>query len=760
MYIRKIVSLVLAICVFTSMIMVVNVESSSTTQQKAVILNQLNIISGDGKGNYDLKGQLKRREAATFITKVMGKADYVTNNASEFKYTNFTDVKPNDWFAPYVGFCEQNSIVSGYTDGRFGHDDPISEKAFLTMLIRAMGYSTDTDFTYNGVYQFAYELGLLEGEGYLEKTEDNRSYVRGGVVEVLYRAMTNNIKGQDFTLIQKLVRDGAIAKSTALSSGMLDDDVITSISNITPNNELKVTVELNEAVKALSNTNFSVYESNNKGNKLTVTLVSQSDREIVLKTSQQRPEVNYTLEISSTEDLKNNINDTLLAKFTGYKSTEIKSDFFKISKVEVMSKNNINVYFTHPINVNSEQPSYYEIFENGATFASGAAQNITTKLISSVDNGISINLKDKNFTEGLEYTLKISGELTSVYTVRLGLNSGDAITFVGKANENQELALVSSMALNSRTLQLIFNKDLNPNLADKKLNYIITIDDANKTPITVSGVEISTDGIYQGRCVNITLSSYLDKTKIYNLKIDYLTDLNRQYSIIDKDYKFSGSYQDGSNIKVQGVVPIDAGTVVISFDKPVNEQSAAIPSNFFITGVTDANYFAIPLVTYFNKETPNLVKLFLSGDQLLQVGKVYKLKVQISLVDGAGNNLTTPIESTFASPNVTTAKPRINKAVLISDDTVKVTFTKEIKLDVNNILPSNYILEYTQGDNKYTKVPLAVNYIDAATISLKFDKLDLSTAYRIRFKSLTDYSGVNITTEKDTDTSAAVVMGQ
>jgi hypothetical protein len=68
-------------------------------------------------------------------------------------------------------------------------------------------------------------------------------------------------------------------------------------------------------------------------------------------------------------------------------------------------------------------------------------------------------------------------------------------------------------------------------------------------------------------------------------------------------------------------------------------------------------------------------------------------------------------------------------------------------------------LEYYAWSGLTKRVPLSVNYIDGTTVSLKFDKLDFNQTYKLRFSSLKDYSGLNITSEKDTDTSVTVIMG-
>ena len=50
--------------------------AEKTTQEKAVVLSNLKIISGVN-GEYYLENQLRRNEAVTFIVRLIGKGDYV-----------------------------------------------------------------------------------------------------------------------------------------------------------------------------------------------------------------------------------------------------------------------------------------------------------------------------------------------------------------------------------------------------------------------------------------------------------------------------------------------------------------------------------------------------------------------------------------------------------------------------------------------------------------------------------------------------------
>ena len=53
----------------------------------------------------------------------------------------FTDVSGGDWFASGVAWASANGIVTGYGDGRFGPNDPITREQMAAILYRYAGFA-------------------------------------------------------------------------------------------------------------------------------------------------------------------------------------------------------------------------------------------------------------------------------------------------------------------------------------------------------------------------------------------------------------------------------------------------------------------------------------------------------------------------------------------------------------------------------------------------------------------------------------------
>lgn len=727
-------------------------------QGKAIALNQLKLLKGDGN-DFNLDGQLRRSEASTFIIRLLGKESHVLENKANYIDTVFPDVKPTDWHAAYVGYCVEQGILTGYTDGKFGPNDYISEKSFLKMILCSLGYIYGVDFNWSNVYPTAFEAGIIKDSAYISKTSDNTLYKRELVVDALYNSLNSVNKVNGKKQIVNLISEGVFTKEQAIAAGVMADNTPTSIVLITAVDKNKLSVRFNENIKLMKTDSIYLYETMDLSKRLDVSIESLTNGELVLKTSDQVPEKGYTIEFMNLEDTEGNITSNLVGTFKGYRNPELKSDFFKISKIECISKNMLVLYFTQPINVNSEIATNYEIYQNDVLFEKGSAQTMNVKLLGTSDNSVVITLRNKTFIDGAEYVLKVSGNLSSAFGVKLNDLSGDSIRFTGKATENVEFKLINIAAINNKTLQLDFSMEVNPTIAQQIFSYYVTDESGN--PIAINKAVVNNNENGQGRSVLLTLSTIFDKTKTYNIMINNLNDVTRQFYITEVSYKFTGYYPDKSDLKIINVTPIDAGTLAVYFDRPLDKESAMIPSHFNIIGITHSGYLSVPIITYYDIDVnPYLIKLFLPSDKQLEGARTYKLRAIPTLIDSTGNSPSQLLEYGFNGNSSTTAKPVMSEAVIISPDAIKVTFNKEIAMDVPNLLNTNYTLENDEAGTKIKRIPTSVTFYNPTTIILRFDSLEYDVKYTLSFDALKDYSGINTRIKADGSNSIDVRLGK
>ena len=104
-----------------------------------------------------------------------------------------------------------------------------------------------------------------------------------------------------------------------------------------------------------------------------------------------------------------------------------------------------------------------------------------------------------------------------------------------------------------------------------------------------------------------------------------------------------------------------------------------------------------------------------------------------------GNQQTSIEKKSFFHNINLVSSTYISEAKLIGENTVKLTFNKEIAKEVLNMVNTNYSLSYLEDDNTIVKTPLYANYIDEKTIILKFDNIDMNMENKITFKIIIDY---------------------
>ncbi|MDB5052758.1 MAG: S-layer domain protein [Bacilli bacterium] len=729
--------------------------ADAALDSKAVALNKLTILQGDGV-NFNLTGQLKRSEAITFIVRIMGKEDEVKANAAQYATTNFKDVKSTDWFAPYVGYSAQLNIVNGFPDGGYHPNEFVSEQAFLKLVMGALGYMDGTDFVWDTIYPSSYNLGLVTDVKYKTQTTDNAKYLRSDVVNVLYNALLKHLKISTKTIIDTLIDGKIIDRDVAVQLGLAKAIVPVTIVSAIPPNSVTLNVNMSQAVKALTAQDITIYETDNKANRLTATVNSQVYQNLVITTSNQIPDKKYTLEINATDDATGT-NSIATSNFVGLKIPEIVSNYFKISKVVPMSKNVINVYYTQPITSDAALPVYYEITKSNASFVKGNSTNMSVKVLSEQNNVVSIYLKNNIITDDVPYALNISGDIPSAYNgVYLNDGAGDTAAFANNVTENKAFNLTNVTPVDSKTLRLEFNGDIDYSSAKQLGNYQIST--AAGFPLTVISSSIPSDG--GGKAFLLGLSDTLMTGTSYIITMKNISDIHDQITLPETKYPFSvPTIPVHKDLNIGFVQNLDKLTLKVYFDNSLDATTATNANYYNLTGITNSSYTAVPTKVYFDPKEPNAVRLFFSAGKEMISGNAYKLRaLNLIQYELGGTSTVDAIYPSFTTSNAQDAKPVLSSATIISKDTLKVTSQKELLGTGSNVIISNYSLESKDGNSTFiVKTPINITVYDATTLILKFDALDLTKDYIFKFNTLTDITGTNVRSSADGSNSIAVI---
>lgn len=140
-------------------------DANSITYVEAVdTLTALGILEGEN-GVFNPTNILTREQAAKIIAYLMlGKkaADSLTTAVAPFN-----DVPATRWSAGYVAYCATKGIIGGYGNGNFGPADQLTGTQFAKMLLCAIGYNQQNEFTgpnwESNVNSLALKLGVFEG---------------------------------------------------------------------------------------------------------------------------------------------------------------------------------------------------------------------------------------------------------------------------------------------------------------------------------------------------------------------------------------------------------------------------------------------------------------------------------------------------------------------------------------------------------------------------------------------------------------------
>ena len=203
---------IIAVLMAALLIAVAVVSSCAHTpdqQNAADALNELGLFLGKGgDAGYALDDPLNRMEGVTLLVRMIGKETEAKNK----NYTvPFTDVNTteNSWSKPYVGYAYKNGITNGYGDDIFGAKDGMTDYMFLTLTLRALGYSdkgTNPQFTWDNPYELAESVGLIP------QAKADKDFLRGDAVNIFWNAMEAKLAGKSTKLVDTLIQAGVFSR--------------------------------------------------------------------------------------------------------------------------------------------------------------------------------------------------------------------------------------------------------------------------------------------------------------------------------------------------------------------------------------------------------------------------------------------------------------------------------------------------------------------------------------------------------------------
>lgn len=193
---KQIIALLLVLAMVLSVAPITGLAASDEAIQAANALYELGLFQGtganaDGTPNFDLDRTPTRHEAVTMLVRLLGKEDEAKAGTWE---TPFTDV--DDWAKPYVGYAYANGLTTGTSETTFGGANTIDAPQYLTFVLRALGYTSGTDFQWDDPWNLSDQIGLTSGN----YNANTASFTRGDVAIISSSALNSKKKDTEVGL--------------------------------------------------------------------------------------------------------------------------------------------------------------------------------------------------------------------------------------------------------------------------------------------------------------------------------------------------------------------------------------------------------------------------------------------------------------------------------------------------------------------------------------------------------------------------------
>ncbi len=196
---KKVLSLVLCVAMLLS-VMVMGTGAASFTDEDefspqyaeaAEVLTGMGVIQGYDDGSFLPQRNITRAQVATMIYRAVTH-DVTDSQTDLYKdYNKFEDVPSTDWSAGYVGYCANGELIKGFTPTTFGPTKNVTGYQVLAMILRAIGYDQNDEFTGAGweirTATTAQQLGILEN---VQEATLGQPATRELVAELIFQAMS------------------------------------------------------------------------------------------------------------------------------------------------------------------------------------------------------------------------------------------------------------------------------------------------------------------------------------------------------------------------------------------------------------------------------------------------------------------------------------------------------------------------------------------------------------------------------------------
>ena len=192
---KKLLAMVLALVMTLSLAVSANAAFEDAKDINATYAEAVDVLAGmkvfqgyDNGKTFKPQGDITRAEVAAIVYRLYT-GDVTDKQASLYAtYNKFSDMNGAAWAKGYIGYCGNAGLIKGYDAKTFGPSDKVTGYQALAMILRAVGYDKNDEFTgaqwQLRVASTAQQLGILKN---VKGVDLNAAASRELVAELLFR---------------------------------------------------------------------------------------------------------------------------------------------------------------------------------------------------------------------------------------------------------------------------------------------------------------------------------------------------------------------------------------------------------------------------------------------------------------------------------------------------------------------------------------------------------------------------------------------
>jgi len=670
-------------------------DASTNVKTPGQTLQELGLVSGYANGSLGEADMLTRAQMMVLIAQLKGENEMAKNYALP---SNYVDVDPYAWYAPYVAYAESHKWTAGISKTRFGPNDYLTSQQAATFMLKILGYEVKD---YRTVMDQAYALGILKN-GSLTATEKIN---RGGVFQYMLNTLNTPVANTSINLGVSL----GVLKPEKPNVNVAQYDVksVTALSNTL------LEVKLNEATTAAETKQFTIRGAN--GTMLEVSQAVLIDyKTIWLTTKAQTPGINYTVTANKEFRFIGMSKDTLLPSLV--KESSRVMDFITVKlifdkEMDPRAALDINNYKT----------------DGGLTLLSAKfdkdkdGKEIRTEVL------ITTSAQERNKLYGIRVQKQVTDIAGNSVTTD---DDRNVFRFVGLIADTTAPRLTSVYSLNANKIIALFDdqSDLDVGNAENIGNYsIVNRTNANNGVNIVSAklikntsnkylmVELKTTQQVQGNSYELSVSNVTDK---FGNAISGTTAYKSS---------FTGQAPDTTGPRLLYLQPISNTKVALVFDEEVTKETAEVVASY--TADNDLSIIRA------ERDSDNYKRVILTTSSQ-NSGKFYRLRAT-GVSDDYGNiNTTSSNMSYFNGMPEDYSRPRLISATAVVEDNKTYVVVKYSKsMGDSAKLSGNYYFGTEIGYG------LAVVKVSESEYKIRTNTQAEGKSYQLSVNNIYDVSG-------------------